>query len=52
MKQKKYSIMLVTNEKELEKSVCEKDDLNNILGDFLNTNAKLLCIMTEENKKH
>lgn len=52
MKQKKYSIILVTNEKELEKSICKESDLNDILGDFLNTNAKLLCVMTEENKKH
>lgn len=44
--------MLVTNEKELEKSICKESDLNDILGNFLNTNAKLLCIITEENKKH
>lgn len=44
--------MLVNNEKELERSICEENDLNDILEEFINTNAKLLCVMTEENKKH
>ena len=52
MKQKKYSIMLLNNEKELENSICEESDFKHILEEFVNTNAKLLCIMTEENKKH
>lgn len=51
MKQKEYDIMLVNNEKELEKSSCKETELNNILKEFLNTNARLLCIMNYEEKE-
>ncbi len=44
--------MLVSNENILEENICKKDDLNNILEKFVNTNAKLLCVMIQENKKH
>lgn len=51
LKQKEYDIMLVNNEKELEKSSCKETELNNILKEFLNTNARLLCIMNYEEKE-
>lgn len=51
MKEKKYDIMLVNNEKELEKSTCKETELNDILKGFLNTNARLLCIMNYEEKE-
>ncbi len=44
--------MLLNNKKDLENSICKESDLEHILEDFVNTNARLLCIMTEENKKH
>ena len=45
LKQREYDVMLVNNEKELEKSSCKETELNDILKGFLNTNARLLCIM-------
>ncbi len=42
--------MLVNNEKDLEESICKENDLNSILKEFVNTNAKLLCIMNFEVK--
>lgn len=51
MKEKEYDIMLVNSEKELEESSCKESDLNDILKEFLNTNAKLLCIMNFKEKE-
>lgn len=51
LKEKEYDIMLVNKEKELEKSTCKEIELNDILKGFLNTNARLLCIMNYEEKE-
>lgn len=51
LKEKEYDIMLVNKEKELEKSNCKENELNDILKEFLNTKARLLCIMNFEEKE-
>ena len=43
--------MLVNSEKELAESSCKESDLKDILKEFLNTNAKLLCIMNFKKKE-
>lgn len=51
LKEKEYDIMLVNSEKELAESSCKESDLKDILKEFLNTNAKLLCIMNFKEKE-